>query len=649
MSESISRTVPPGIPAAPLTRDQQPLPWATRVSEQVAVHWRHLALAAILALASFVNLFQLTNEGYGNTYYAATVKNMLTSWRNFFFASFDAGFVTVDKPPLAFWIQAASAKVFGFQGWSILLPQAIAGVLSVGLLYHLVRRAMGPVAGLLGAFTLALTPISVAIGRHNNLEGLLVLCLLLAAWAFVLAAETGRLRALLLGAVLVGVGFNIKMNQVLLVLPAFYLLYLVAAPVSWFKRIVHLGFATVVLVVVSLSWAVAVDLTPADQRPYVSASSSNTVMDVIVNFNGAHRLTGDDKDVGERGPLRLLKEPLVGQIGWLIPLAVVGLAVATWQERQPLSRTWRPNRRQQALVLWATWFITQWVFFSIAGDWDPHYLAVLAPAVAALVGIGVTALWAAYRSPTWLGWMLPVTLLVTAGLQIQVLTGHSGWNPWMRPAVVMICLVAVTGLVVVRGVPRLRGTRIALAAAIAGLLALFIVPSVWVASTIWYGDETRTPIAGPRPHGDRGATTRFVRDARSLLEYLQTHQGTATYLLASNDRDVARYAILQTNEPVIALGGFNGNDPVLSTTRLASLVNDGAVRFFLLEETSRNRNKAARWIIQNCQPLPKMAWQPRAASSKKEDKGIVSPLYDCGPGQRSSLSQPAGISSPEAS
>jgi hypothetical protein len=177
------------------------------------------------------------------------------------------------------------------------------------------------------------------------------------------------------------------------------------------------------------------------------------------------------------------------------------------------------------------------------------------------------------------------------------------------------------------------GPRFALAAVIAGMVSLLIVPSLWAASTIWSGGETRTPTAGPRPNGDRGAATQFVRDAEPLLEYLQAHQGTATYLVASADRDVARYAILQTNEPVIAFGGFHGNEPVLSTARLASLVNDGAVRFFLLEESSRKSNTAAQWIIKNCQRLPKTAWQPRLASSDKEAKGIVNPLYDCSPGR----------------
>src|SRR5919107_707173 len=199
--------------------------------------WHRFALAAVLILSTLLNLLWLPSEGYANTYYAATVKNMLTSWSNFFFVSFDAGFVSVDKPPLGLWIQAASAWLFGFSGPSLLLPQAIAGVLSVALLYHLVRRTFGPVAGLLAALALAVTPISVAVQRNNVMDALLILVLLLATWTFVVAAERGSLRWLLLGAAVVGLGFNIKMLQAFLVLPAFYLLYLLAARVSWRRRL----------------------------------------------------------------------------------------------------------------------------------------------------------------------------------------------------------------------------------------------------------------------------------------------------------------------------------------------------------------------------------------------------------------------------
>ena len=603
-----------------------------RVPDQVLapgrlrVLWHRVILAAILTLSAFVNLFQLTSEGYGNTYYAAAVKNMLTNWRNFFFVTFDAGFVSVDKPPLGFWIQAASAKVFGFQGWSIILPQALAGVLSVALVYHLVRRAMGPTAGLIAALTLALTPISVAISRHNNLEGLLVLVILLATWAFVLAAETGRFRWRILGAFLIGLGFNIKMLEAFLVVPACFLLYLIA-PVTWPRRIMRLGLATVVVLVVSLSWPTAVDLTPPDQRPYVGSSSNDTMMDLIVGHNGAGRLTGQDNDVGDRGPLRLLREPVVEQIGWLLPLAAVGLAVAIWQEHRP-----RPlNRRQQALVLWGTWFTTQSVFFSIAGDWDLHYLAMLSPAVAALVGIGVVALWREYRFPEWRGWILLVAMAVTAGLQTQVLTHYADWNPWLRPAIIVLFAGAIAGLMVGRLAPRQRGTPFDMAAATVGMVSLLIAPSFWAVSTIWYGGETRTPTAGPHPLADRGASANFVRDATPLLDYLRSHQDTAKDLVASADEEFAQYAILRTNEPVIALGGYTGNDAVLSTTRLKALVDADEARSFLLEPTSRQRTRAARGISQHCTLVPKEAWQPVPSSPRKEAKRIDDPLYDCGP------------------
>src|ERR671938_385311 len=325
-----------------------------------------IALATILILSAFLNLFRLTSQGYGNTYYAAAVKDMLTSGHNFFFVSFDAGFVTVDKPPLGLWIQAASAYLFGFDGVSLLLPEALAGVLSVALLYHLVRRVFGPIAGLVAALALAVTPVAVAVERTNNSDGLLVLTVLIGAWAVIRAVETGRLRWLLVSVAVVGLGFNIKMLEAYLVLPAFYLLYFLASPVSWRRRFVHLGAATVVLLVVSLSWAVMVDLTPADQRPYVGSSSNNSALDLAFGYIGLERLLGREgaagggqgqsapennaqegppqgggfgpggaRENGEPGPLRLLNEQMAGQIGWLLPLAVVGLLAASWQSKRP--------------------------------------------------------------------------------------------------------------------------------------------------------------------------------------------------------------------------------------------------------------------------------------------------------------------------
>lgn len=253
--------------------------------------WERAALAGILLFSVGLNFYRLAQEGYANLYYAAAVKSMLMSWHNFFFVSFDpGGFVSVDKPPLGLWLQALSAWIFGFHGWALLLPQALAGTLSVGLVYVLVRRVFGPAAGLIAALVLASTPILVAANRNNTMDSQLLLTCLLAAWAVSRATEEGRLRWLLLCAAFLGIGFNIKMLQAFLVLPACFGLFLVAARLPWWKRLAHLSLAALLTLAISLSWAVIVDLTPPDRRPYVGSSQNNTVMELIIGHNGAARL-----------------------------------------------------------------------------------------------------------------------------------------------------------------------------------------------------------------------------------------------------------------------------------------------------------------------------------------------------------------------
>jgi len=216
--------------------------------------WRRLALAGVMLISIFMNFYQLGQNGFGNLYYASAIRSMLDSWHNFFFVSFDpGGFVSIDKPPLGFWLQTASAKIFGFTPFSIFLPQALAGVLSVLLLYYLVRRHFGVVAGLLAALALAISPISVLTNRNNTIDSTLVLVMLLGAWAVLRAAESGKLRWLLLCAVFVGLGFNIKMLEAYLVVPAYGLLYLLAAPRSIWARIGHLALAALLMLTISLS------------------------------------------------------------------------------------------------------------------------------------------------------------------------------------------------------------------------------------------------------------------------------------------------------------------------------------------------------------------------------------------------------------
>lgn len=251
-----------------------------------------LALFAVMALSAVLNLANLGAEGYGNEYYAAGVKSMLVNFKNFFFVSSDpGGFVSIDKPPLGFWIQTLSARVFGFSGWSILLPQALAGVVSVVILYYMVKRSFGKAAALVSALCLAVTPVFVAASRNNTVDNLLVMVLLFACMFLSRAAEKGKFKYLLISLVLVGVGFNIKMLQAYMVIPAVYITYLISAAAPVKKKVKHLVIGTAVLVVVSLSWAAAVDLVPAGSRPFVGSSTNNTVMDLILGHNGIERLS----------------------------------------------------------------------------------------------------------------------------------------------------------------------------------------------------------------------------------------------------------------------------------------------------------------------------------------------------------------------
>jgi 4-amino-4-deoxy-L-arabinose transferase-like glycosyltransferase len=257
------------------------------------------ALCIILAISAILNFANLTIEGYGNGYYAAGVKSMLMNFKNFFFVSFDpAGFVSIDKPPLGFWIQTISAKIFGFSGWSILFPEALAGVISIGILYYIVKRSFGEIAGLISALCLAITPVFVATSRNNTIDNLLIVTLLFACLFLSKAAEKGKLKYLIISLVLVGLGFNIKMLQAYMIAPALYITYLISSAVPVKQRIKHLIISTLIFGVISLSWAVAVDLVPSQNRPFVGSSTNNTVTELIFGHNGLERLSSTNGGMG---------------------------------------------------------------------------------------------------------------------------------------------------------------------------------------------------------------------------------------------------------------------------------------------------------------------------------------------------------------
>src|SRR5438270_8884652 len=619
--------------------------------------WHRLGLVGVTLISIFMNFYELGKNGFGS-YYPAAVLSMMDNWHNFFFAAYDpGGFVSIDKPPVGFWLEAASAKIFGFNSVSILLPQALAGVLSVWLLYHLVRRHFGVVAGLLAALALALTPISILTNRNVTIDSTLTLVLLLGAWTVLKAAETGRLRWLLLTALIVGIGFNIKTLEAYLVIPAYGLLYLLAAPHRLRKRIGHLALAGVLLLAISLSWVVAVDLTPASQRPYVGSTQDNSELSLALGYNGIQRLLGSFGgfgggssanraangtppsgntgrtgtsstpgtppnfgnggstnprgngsgqqgpsggsgggggggvgglfDIGTPGPLRLFTQPLAGQIAWLLPFALLGAVALAWQRRPRL----QSDRKQQSLLLWGMWLLTMGIFFSVASFFHQYYFTVMAPAIAALFGIGVVTMWQDYRRGGRRGWLLPIALITSVAEQGYILSQYPTWGQWLIPLLVVLGGIAVGALIIARIAPRLHltapGRRVLVPALTAGVLVLMLAPTAWAAIPILTSTQADTLVAGPTQTTSFGGNVGGGQSANAssdaaLIRYLEDHQGTAKYLVAVLSSKGADAIILATNKPVMTLGGFSGSDPILTTSQLAALVESGQVKYFLL-------------------------------------------------------------------
>ena len=392
----LSRLAPATAPAAPAPAGARRGPEAFDQPRQRAVTRRRALpfpeLGALLLLAGVLNLWALDRNGWANDYYSAAVRSMSTSWHNFLYDSFDpSGLMTVDKPPLALWVQALSARVFGFHSWSILVPQALMGVATVALVYDLTRRLWGRTAGFVAGLVLAVTPITVAISRHNNPDALLALCCVGALWCLVRALQDGRTRWIVLAGVCVGLGFETKMGAALLVVPAIVAAWLWVAPRGRLTAVRQLLAGGAAMVVVGGAWPLLMMLTPASSRPWISGTSDNSILSLILNYNGLGRLDGQAGGPqiagggggpgggttfgGATGPLRLFNEGLGGQAGWLLGfalVAIVALAVVT--------RLRRADARTGWLVATGGMFLTIAVAFSFAqGIFHPYYVAQLAP------------------------------------------------------------------------------------------------------------------------------------------------------------------------------------------------------------------------------------------------------------------------------
>jgi 4-amino-4-deoxy-L-arabinose transferase-like glycosyltransferase len=456
-------------------------------------------LFGVLGIAAVLNLWGLSTNGWANTFYSAAVRSMAGSWHDFLFASLDkTGLMTVDKPPLALWVQALSVRIFGFHSLSILVPEALMGVASAGLVYDLVRRYFGRPAGFAAGIVLALTPITVAISRHNNPDQLLILCCVAALWFAVRALQDGRTRWLVWCGLCVGLGFETKMAVALFVVPGIALAYLWVAPRGRLAALRQLSIGGAVMAVVGLAWPMLVTLTPAADRPWISGTTDNSIWSLIFNYNGLGRVTGQAGAPGAiggggggggafggaTGVFRLLQSGLGDQAGWLIGFAIVagvGLLV--------VSRLRRTDPRTGWLIAVGGAFAVSAIVFSFAsGIFHPYYVSFLAPFTAALVGAGVGMI---LRGGLTARILAPCALAAGIACELVVLGNLGGALSWAKPLVIALAGVAAVALAI--GLSR-RVRAIALAV---GLAALLAAPATWAAETLGHPTSSTFPSGGP--------------------------------------------------------------------------------------------------------------------------------------------------------
>ena len=260
--------------------------------------WARPALLALLTVTGLLYLIGLSRNGWGNEFYAAAVQAGTKSWKAFLFGSLDpASFITVDKPPAFLWVMELSARIFGLNYWSLLVPQALEGMAAVAVLYTTVRRWFGPGAAIMAGAVLAVTPVATLIFRFDDPDALLTLMMTVAAYAATRAIESGHTRWLVFTGALLGVGFLAKMLAAFLVLPALALAYLYAGPPKLGKRIGQLLVGGAALLATA-GWWVAIDLlTPAADRPFVGSTTDNNILQLTFGYNGLSRLTGNGGEV----------------------------------------------------------------------------------------------------------------------------------------------------------------------------------------------------------------------------------------------------------------------------------------------------------------------------------------------------------------
>jgi 4-amino-4-deoxy-L-arabinose transferase-like glycosyltransferase len=600
--------------------------------------WVIPAMLGVIGVAAILYLVNLTVSDYANTYYSAAALAGSQSWSAWFFGSVDAAnFITVDKPPLGTMLIGLSVRLFGLSSWSILLPQALAGVATVGVLMATVRRTLGSVAGIIAGLVTALTPVAVLIFRYNNPDALLTLLFVAAAYAFIRALESGRTRWVIAASALVGFAFLTKYLQAYLILPAFAITYAIAAPGDLRSRAMGLVTALTTVILTSGWWVAIMEIIPAGARPYIGGSTSNSVIELLFGYDGLGRIFGQGGGggggggfSGTAGILRLFNAEFGGQIAWLLPLALTSIAIGLIA-RHRASRT---DTARAAYLMWGLWLAVHLLVFSyMSGIIHTYYAVAMAPAIGALAGGGLVELWRFRMRVRWGGVGLGAAILGSAVFARQLLERTPSFAPGLGIAIVGLGLVAAVAVAFPLGG---RFPRIAPIGASLGVALLLVGPAAYALDTMQTAYSGGDPSAGPavqttRGFGNGGPNDGFAGQQdggiapgrttdgagiggdggrpgggagvdSTLVDYLVANRGGATWIVAVSGANEAGSIELASGLPVMAMGGFNGGDPTPTVQQLEAYVANGQLRFVLLGGQGgggASSSDVSDWVIAN--------------------------------------------------
>jgi 4-amino-4-deoxy-L-arabinose transferase-like glycosyltransferase len=579
----------------------------------VTLRWPRFALFGLLAATAALYLWDLSINGYGNTFYAAAAQSGAKSWKAWFFGSLDPNnFITVDKPPAALWMTGLSVRLFGMNSWAVLAPQAVMGVVAVAVLYATLRRTVtdpirGAVAGLIAGAVLAVTPAATLMFRYNNPDALMVLLVTVAAYCLMRAVASASWRWLALVGVALGFAFLTKMLAGLMVLPAFALAYLWFAPATWRLRVVQLLGAVAALVVSSGWWIALVQLWPPGSRPYVGGSTDDNVLDLALGYNGVDRIVGG----GERAPdadahlsgwathagiQRLFSGEMGYEISWLLPTVAVAIIVGVY-----LAVGGRLDRTEKAaMVMWIGWFVVSAAVFSyMTGMVHPYYTIALAPAMGALIGLaavwskpvgpvmalsaaawGIALLHRAELGPVWSRWAIGFAAVAGAAMLVAALTG------WPRLTPVAAAIAITTAL---------AGTTV-FAVATAATPHNGAIPNAAYTANVW-------PTVGQRFEQTTmiGAGSAHI-DPR-LVDMLRSTR--TTWSAATSGSQAAASLEIASGTAVMAIGGWS-SDPVPTLDQFIAAVHAGKITYYVdsgrLRGHDHNGAQIAEWVARNYRP-----------------------------------------------